>query len=114
MLKLLSCPSWACLNKPLMLMFFSLFLVCVCVSFYPLSERNVSTIQVLCPYMTTTEREALIALSIAELLNWQEREQDCAQSKINDFTLKKKKAFIYTPTPGTRYLSSKSLSLSAH
>ncbi|XP_058267542.1 E3 ubiquitin-protein ligase listerin isoform X2 [Hemibagrus wyckioides] len=49
-------------------------------SFYPLSEQNVSTIQVLCPYMTTTEREALIALSIAELLNWQEKEQDCAQS----------------------------------
>ncbi|XP_053501105.1 E3 ubiquitin-protein ligase listerin isoform X2 [Ictalurus furcatus] len=48
--------------------------------FYPLSEQNVSTIQVLCPYMTTTEREALIALSIAELLNWQENEQDCAQS----------------------------------
>lgn len=61
--------------------------VCVCISFYPLSEQNVSTIQVLCPYMTTTEREALIALSIAELLNWQENEQDCAQSKINEFTL---------------------------
>ncbi|TSK16143.1 E3 ubiquitin-protein ligase listerin [Bagarius yarrelli] len=49
-------------------------------SFYPLSEQNVSTLQVLCPYMTTTEGEALIALSIAELLNWQEKEQDCAQS----------------------------------
>ncbi|XP_034168229.2 E3 ubiquitin-protein ligase listerin [Pangasianodon hypophthalmus] len=49
-------------------------------SFYPLTEQNVSTMQVLCPYMTTTEREALIALSIAEFLNWQEREQDCAQS----------------------------------
>ncbi|KAK3550418.1 hypothetical protein QTP86_025164 [Hemibagrus guttatus] len=49
-------------------------------SFYPLSEQNVSTIQVLCLYMTTAEKEALIALSIAELLNWQEKEQDCAQS----------------------------------
>ncbi|KAM9456136.1 E3 ubiquitin-protein ligase listerin [Clarias gariepinus] len=49
-------------------------------SFYPLSEQGVSTLQVLCPYMTSTDREALIALSIAELLNWQEREQDCAQS----------------------------------
>ncbi|KAK2823506.1 hypothetical protein Q7C36_020106 [Tachysurus vachellii] len=49
-------------------------------SFYPLSEQNVSTIHVLCPYMNTTEREALITLSISELLNWQEKAQDCAQS----------------------------------
>ncbi|KAF7701263.1 E3 ubiquitin-protein ligase listerin [Silurus meridionalis] len=50
--------------------------------FYPLSEQNVSTIKVLCSYMSTTEREALIALSIAELLNWQEKEQDCAESAL--------------------------------
>ncbi|XP_066507230.1 E3 ubiquitin-protein ligase listerin [Hoplias malabaricus] len=49
-------------------------------SFYPLSEQSVNTIQMLCPFLTEPDREALIALSIAELLNWQEREQDCALS----------------------------------
>ncbi|XP_072514427.1 E3 ubiquitin-protein ligase listerin [Salminus brasiliensis] len=49
-------------------------------SFYPLTEQSVSTVQVLCPLLATAEREALIALSIAELLNWQEREQDCSHS----------------------------------
>ncbi|XP_062870283.1 E3 ubiquitin-protein ligase listerin [Trichomycterus rosablanca] len=49
-------------------------------SFFPLSEKNLNTIQVLCPYLATTEREALVALSIAELLNWQEKKQDCAES----------------------------------
>uniref|UniRef100_A0A8B9HFL6 E3 ubiquitin-protein ligase listerin n=1 Tax=Astyanax mexicanus TaxID=7994 RepID=A0A8B9HFL6_ASTMX len=45
-------------------------------SFYPLTEQSVNTVQVLCPSLATEEREALIALSIAELLNWQEKEQD--------------------------------------
>ncbi|KAL7847637.1 hypothetical protein AOLI_G00223550 [Acnodon oligacanthus] len=49
-------------------------------SFYPLSEQSVCTIQVLCSSLTTAEREQLLALSIAELLNWQEKEQDCAHS----------------------------------
>ncbi|KAL6472979.1 hypothetical protein MHYP_G00191670 [Metynnis hypsauchen] len=49
-------------------------------SFYPLSEQSVCTIQVLCSSLTAAEREGLIALSIAELLNWQEKEQDSAHS----------------------------------
>uniref|UniRef100_W5KT23 E3 ubiquitin-protein ligase listerin n=1 Tax=Astyanax mexicanus TaxID=7994 RepID=W5KT23_ASTMX len=49
-------------------------------SFYPLTEQSVNTVQVLCPSLATEEREALIALSIAELLNWQEKEQDGAHS----------------------------------
>ncbi|XP_059400765.1 E3 ubiquitin-protein ligase listerin-like [Carassius carassius] len=46
-------------------------------SFFPLSEHSVSTVQVLCPYLASEERESLIALCVAELLNWQDREQDC-------------------------------------
>ncbi|KAK1800486.1 hypothetical protein P4O66_005706 [Electrophorus voltai] len=49
-------------------------------SFYPLSKHTVSTIQVLCPWLATAEREALISLSVADLLNWQERVQDSAHS----------------------------------
>uniref|UniRef100_A0A8C1EB03 E3 ubiquitin-protein ligase listerin n=1 Tax=Cyprinus carpio carpio TaxID=630221 RepID=A0A8C1EB03_CYPCA len=51
--------------------------VLVCVSFFPLSEHSVSTVQVLCPFLASEERESLIALCVAELLNWQDREQDC-------------------------------------
>uniref|UniRef100_A0A8C2GBK5 E3 ubiquitin-protein ligase listerin n=1 Tax=Cyprinus carpio TaxID=7962 RepID=A0A8C2GBK5_CYPCA len=50
--------------------------VLVCVSFFPLSEHSVSTVQVLCPFLASEERESLIALCVAELLNWQDREQD--------------------------------------
>ncbi|XP_026075383.1 E3 ubiquitin-protein ligase listerin [Carassius auratus] len=46
-------------------------------SFFPLSEHSVSTVQVLCPFLASEERESLIALCVAELLNWQDREQDC-------------------------------------
>ncbi|KAF4108188.1 E3 ubiquitin-protein ligase listerin isoform X1 [Onychostoma macrolepis] len=49
-------------------------------SFYPLSEHSVSTVQVLCPFLASEERESLIALCVAELLNWQDREQDCIDS----------------------------------
>lgn len=49
--------------------------------------------------MNTTEREALIALSVSELLNWQEKAQDCAQSKKNDFALLFKKDYtVYIHT----------------
>lgn len=47
--------------------------------FYPLSEQNVNTLQVLCPHLAFTEQEALVALSVAELLNWQDKEHDCVQ-----------------------------------
>uniref|UniRef100_A0A8C2G997 E3 ubiquitin-protein ligase listerin n=1 Tax=Cyprinus carpio TaxID=7962 RepID=A0A8C2G997_CYPCA len=43
-------------------------------SFFPLSEHSVSTVQVLCPFLASEERESLIALCVAELLNWQDRD----------------------------------------
>ncbi|XP_016128925.1 E3 ubiquitin-protein ligase listerin isoform X2 [Sinocyclocheilus grahami] len=46
-------------------------------NFFPLSENSVSTVQMLCPFLASEERESLIALCVAELLNWQDREQDC-------------------------------------
>ncbi|XP_043106094.1 E3 ubiquitin-protein ligase listerin [Puntigrus tetrazona] len=49
-------------------------------SFFPLSEHSVSTVQVLCPFLASEERESLIALCVAELLNWQDGEQDCIDS----------------------------------
>uniref|UniRef100_A0A671LMJ5 E3 ubiquitin-protein ligase listerin n=1 Tax=Sinocyclocheilus anshuiensis TaxID=1608454 RepID=A0A671LMJ5_9TELE len=51
-------------------------------SFFPLSEHSVSTVQVLCPFLASEERESLIALCVAELLNWQDREQDCIDGEI--------------------------------
>ncbi|XP_073685432.1 E3 ubiquitin-protein ligase listerin [Garra rufa] len=45
--------------------------------FFPLSENSVSTLQVLCPFLASEDRESLIALCVAELLNWQDREKDC-------------------------------------
>uniref|UniRef100_A0A673KFV9 E3 ubiquitin-protein ligase listerin n=1 Tax=Sinocyclocheilus rhinocerous TaxID=307959 RepID=A0A673KFV9_9TELE len=52
----------------------------LCVSFFPLSEHSVSTVLVLCPFLASEERESLIALCVAELLNWQDSEQDCIDS----------------------------------
>uniref|UniRef100_A0A672KMM1 E3 ubiquitin-protein ligase listerin n=1 Tax=Sinocyclocheilus grahami TaxID=75366 RepID=A0A672KMM1_SINGR len=49
-------------------------------SFFPLSERSVSTVLVLCPFLASEERESLIALCVAELLNWQDSKQDCIDS----------------------------------
>ncbi|XP_051973695.1 E3 ubiquitin-protein ligase listerin [Xyrauchen texanus] len=49
-------------------------------SFFPLSEHSVNTVQVLCPFLSNEERELLIALCVAELLNWQDREQNCTDS----------------------------------
>uniref|UniRef100_A0A6Q2XR12 E3 ubiquitin-protein ligase listerin n=1 Tax=Esox lucius TaxID=8010 RepID=A0A6Q2XR12_ESOLU len=41
-------------------------------SLFPLSESRLSTLQVLCPCLTPEERERLIALATAGILNWQE------------------------------------------
>uniref|UniRef100_A0A8C1KKL0 E3 ubiquitin-protein ligase listerin n=1 Tax=Cyprinus carpio TaxID=7962 RepID=A0A8C1KKL0_CYPCA len=38
--------------------------VLVCVSFFPLSEHSVSTVQVLCPFLASEERESLIAFAV--------------------------------------------------
>uniref|UniRef100_A0A672KH96 E3 ubiquitin-protein ligase listerin n=1 Tax=Sinocyclocheilus grahami TaxID=75366 RepID=A0A672KH96_SINGR len=44
------------------------------------AERSVSTVLVLCPFLASEERESLIALCVAELLNWQDSKQDCIDS----------------------------------
>ncbi|KAL0994924.1 hypothetical protein UPYG_G00129370 [Umbra pygmaea] len=41
-------------------------------SLFPLSESRLTTLQVVCPYLTTQERDRVIALAIAGVLNWQE------------------------------------------
>lgn len=59
-------------------------MACFCVrfSFFPLTDHSVSTLQVLCPYLANEEKESLVALCVAELLNWQDRESDCIDSEI--------------------------------
>uniref|UniRef100_A0A671LM47 E3 ubiquitin-protein ligase listerin n=1 Tax=Sinocyclocheilus anshuiensis TaxID=1608454 RepID=A0A671LM47_9TELE len=44
---------------------------------FPANSAALVTVQVLCPFLASEERESLIALCVAELLNWQDREQDC-------------------------------------
>lgn len=41
-------------------------------SLFPVSQSKLSTLQVLCPTMTTEDRETLVALATAGLINWQE------------------------------------------
>uniref|UniRef100_A0A8C9VKU6 E3 ubiquitin-protein ligase listerin n=1 Tax=Scleropages formosus TaxID=113540 RepID=A0A8C9VKU6_SCLFO len=40
-------------------------------SFFPLTEASLSTVLVLCPSLPAKEKESLIALCVAALLNWQ-------------------------------------------
>ncbi|KAJ7997588.1 hypothetical protein DPEC_G00230570 [Dallia pectoralis] len=41
-------------------------------SLFPLSESTLSTLQVMCPHLTTQERERLIVLATSGIRNWQE------------------------------------------
>ncbi|XP_008290701.1 E3 ubiquitin-protein ligase listerin [Stegastes partitus] len=43
-------------------------------SLFPVSQSKLSTLQVLCPFMTQEDRETLVALATAGLINWQENE----------------------------------------
>lgn len=43
-------------------------------SFFPVSLSKLNTLQVLCPLMTAEDRETLIALATAGIINWQENE----------------------------------------
>ncbi|XP_022063447.2 E3 ubiquitin-protein ligase listerin [Acanthochromis polyacanthus] len=43
-------------------------------SLFPVSQSKLSTLQVLCPIMTQEDRETLVALATAGLVNWQENE----------------------------------------
>uniref|UniRef100_A0A8C9VFP1 E3 ubiquitin-protein ligase listerin n=1 Tax=Scleropages formosus TaxID=113540 RepID=A0A8C9VFP1_SCLFO len=49
-------------------------------SFFPLTEASLSTVLVLCPSLPAKEKESLIALCVAALLNWQNGDQDLVQS----------------------------------
>ncbi|XP_018611051.1 E3 ubiquitin-protein ligase listerin isoform X2 [Scleropages formosus] len=48
-------------------------------SFFPLTEASLSTVLVLCPSLPAKEKESLIALCVAALLNWQNGDQDLVQ-----------------------------------
>uniref|UniRef100_A0A8C6PU08 E3 ubiquitin-protein ligase listerin n=1 Tax=Nothobranchius furzeri TaxID=105023 RepID=A0A8C6PU08_NOTFU len=43
-------------------------------SLFPVSQSKLSTLQVLCPAMTGTDRETLVTLATAGLINWQEND----------------------------------------
>lgn len=43
-------------------------------SLFPVSQSKLSTLQVLCPTMTKADRETLVALATAGIINWQEND----------------------------------------
>ncbi|XP_029304637.1 E3 ubiquitin-protein ligase listerin [Cottoperca gobio] len=43
-------------------------------SFFPVCQSKLSTLQVLCPTMTKEDRETLVALATAGIINWQEND----------------------------------------
>lgn len=43
-------------------------------SLFPVSQSKLSTLQVLCPTMTKEDRETLVALATAGIINWQEND----------------------------------------
>lgn len=43
-------------------------------SLFPVSQSKLSTLQVLCPTMTIEDRETLVALATAGIINWQEND----------------------------------------
>ncbi|XP_075958001.1 E3 ubiquitin-protein ligase listerin [Anarhichas minor] len=43
-------------------------------SLFPVSQSKLSTLQVLCPTMTTEDQETLVALATAGIINWQEND----------------------------------------
>lgn len=43
-------------------------------SLFPVSQSKLSTLQVLCPSMTREDRETLVALATAGIINWQEND----------------------------------------
>lgn len=46
------------------------------VSLFPVSQSNLSTLQVLCPTMTKEDRETLVALATSGIINWQENDSE--------------------------------------
>lgn len=60
---------------PLLLLCCILKIVCL-VSLFPVSQSKLSTLQVLCPTMTKADRETLVALATAGIINWQENDSE--------------------------------------
>ncbi|XP_056296210.1 E3 ubiquitin-protein ligase listerin [Pseudoliparis swirei] len=46
-------------------------------SLFPVSQSKLSTLQVLCPTMAKDDRETLVALATAGIINWQENDNVC-------------------------------------
>lgn len=46
------------------------------ISLFPVNLSKLSTLQVLCPLMAKEDRETLIALATAGIINWQEEESE--------------------------------------
>uniref|UniRef100_A0A3Q2YAX3 E3 ubiquitin-protein ligase listerin n=1 Tax=Hippocampus comes TaxID=109280 RepID=A0A3Q2YAX3_HIPCM len=49
-----------------------MFALFSCLSLWPMSPSKLSTLQVLCPIMTQEERQSLVALATAGIINWEE------------------------------------------
>lgn len=56
------------------------------VSLVPVSHSKLSTLQVLCPAMTTEDRETLVALATAGIINWQENDSKNTHTNIHIYT----------------------------
>lgn len=52
-------------------------------SLFPVSQSKLNTLQVLCPSMTNEDRESLVALATAGLVNWQEDESKNTHMNIH-------------------------------
>lgn len=53
-------------------------------SLFPVSQSKLSTLQVLCPTMSKEDRETLVALATAGIINWQEN--DGKNTHVNTHT----------------------------
>lgn len=52
-------------------------------SLFPVSQSKLNTLQVLCPSMSNEDRESLVALATAGLVNWQEDESKNTHMNIH-------------------------------
>lgn len=51
-------------------------------SLFPVTQSKLSTLQMLCPTMTVKDRETLISLATAGIINWQEDNSECTHTQI--------------------------------
>uniref|UniRef100_A0A671VDC6 E3 ubiquitin-protein ligase listerin n=1 Tax=Sparus aurata TaxID=8175 RepID=A0A671VDC6_SPAAU len=57
-------------------------------SLFPVSQSKLSTLQVLCPTMTKEDRETLVALATAGIINWQENDGENTHTHARSHTHK--------------------------